>query len=139
MTVNTFTILKLKFEYRFWAFSTCGRETKYSHASLLESCKRNICSSLSRSEIYFLAFLHVFSRGHGYVEATQCQMHILITTCPPTIIIVVFSNLCHNIALIVALWLLSSSPSMYETVMYLIYYRFLLNSWGKIGASIDCS
>ena len=34
------------------------------------------------SEIFLAIFTWFFSRGYVYLEARQCQMYMLITTCP---------------------------------------------------------
>ena len=48
----------------FWVFWICGRETKYSHTSLLEPSNRKTCSSLSipiSSEIFLTIFSCFFT------------------------------------------------------------------------------
>ena len=89
--------MKLKFEYRYWVFSTCGRETKYSRTSLLEPSNRNTCSSLSRSilrEIFLAIFSCFFHMNVGILRRDNVKY-----TCRnqmSTITIIVFSYLCHD-------------------------------------------
>ena len=86
-----------KFGYRFWAFSTCRRETRYSHTSLLEPSNRKTCSSLSRSilsEIFLTIFIYFFMWLWICWGKTMSNSHA--HNHMSTIMIVVFTYHCSN-------------------------------------------
>ena len=124
MTVNTITIVKLKFGYRFWAFSTCGKETKYSNTPLLEPYNRKTSSSLSRliSSEQFLIIFACFSKWLRVCWDKICQMHMLMTT-------VVFKYHCHDSNTDVILWPRPSYCSSHSFSIFCCYWVHILNLW----------
>ena len=76
------------------SISTCGRETKYSHTSLLEPSNRKISSSLSRSissEIFLIifdVFTWLWVCRNKTMSNTHTRNHM------STIMIVVFNYHC---------------------------------------------